>query len=214
MRYPCRRHGLLCRPRRADTALPVHQRVVLGGKQHPDAVSIAAHGDTVLVGPGRYVAPTNAVFTEGLKIEPATNVVFVNNKSLILRSSGGADQTIIDGEGRNRCVLFRRTAHSTAPFVVEGFTVTNSYDGGIVFDDNDTDWVYPKWTATVNHCRVVETATGHGISVHNRGVNLAATNTLVRNSPARACTWDTEGESSTPGSPIASSSTAATRACT
>jgi hypothetical protein len=85
-----------------------------------DAVNAATEGATVWVGPGTYTMPPNATNYQG------TNVVYIN-KPLILRSSTGAENTIVDGGGTNRGIAFYYDKAPPKMFVIDGFTVSNCW---------------------------------------------------------------------------------------
>ena len=78
------------------------------------AITAAANGDTVVVCPGTYVENIN-----------------FGGKAIVVRSSGGAAVTILDGNAIDSVVTFRSGEGSTS--VLEGFTVRNGRaqsDGG------------------------------------------------------------------------------------
>ena len=80
------------------------------------AIYYAKGGDTILVGPGTYSGRYN------------TNLNFAG-KDLVLRSTGGAAQTIIDGSGVNRPALVFQNDYARST-VVDGFTVRNVSNDG------------------------------------------------------------------------------------
>jgi nitrous oxidase accessory protein NosD len=69
------------------------------------AIHAARHGDTVLVAPGTYL--------ENLKI----------SRSVTLRSSAGAESTVIDGGGTGPVIIARGTGGERV--TISGFTITN-----------------------------------------------------------------------------------------
>jgi hypothetical protein len=70
------------------------------------AIASASDGDTVLVEPGRYFE----------------NLSFLGRR-ITLRSTAGADATIIDGQARGSCVVFDHQENNDT--VLEGFTLMN-----------------------------------------------------------------------------------------
>ncbi len=81
--------------------------VPYGPRLIQEALDVATAGDTVVVAPGTY--PENIVFDD-------------SHDGVRLISSGGPDETIIDGGGRGSVVYFRNVGPST---VLEGFTIQN-----------------------------------------------------------------------------------------
>ncbi|MFC1857038.1 carboxypeptidase regulatory-like domain-containing protein [Thermodesulfobacteriota bacterium] len=81
------------------------------------AIDAASEGDTILVGPGSY--------TENIKFTGGINVV--------LQSSDGAENTVIDGGGQDSCIELENSAYSET--VIEGFTIMNGsaewFGGGV-----------------------------------------------------------------------------------
>ena len=84
------------------------------------AVNAASDGDEILVAPGTYTGT-------------GAEVVDMLGKAITLRSSGTAEETILDGESVNQVV--RCTNGETSAAVLEGFTITGgfseSFGGGI-----------------------------------------------------------------------------------
>jgi hypothetical protein len=74
------------------------------------AIDAASDGDEIVVMPGTYTST-------------ADEVVDMLGKEIWLHSSGGADVTIIDGEGTRRGILC--DSGETTSTVIEGFTVQN-----------------------------------------------------------------------------------------
>jgi len=75
-----------------------------------DGIDFASEGDTVLVMPGIYEGPGNTYIGFG-----GTN--------LVLKSTGGARSTVIDGQSLTHCFFF--CGLESAASVVEGFTIIN-----------------------------------------------------------------------------------------
>ena len=73
-----------------------------------DGIDFASEGDTVLVMPGNYYGPGNTYIGFG-----GTN--------LVLKSTGGARSTVIDGQNLTHCFFF--CGLESAASVVEGFTI-------------------------------------------------------------------------------------------
>ena len=78
-----------------------------------EAIDAAPEGSEILVAPGSYKGPLN------------TNLNF-NGKALELKSSGGPEVTIIDGQADgHRGFIFQ--SGETASAIVDGFTITRGY---------------------------------------------------------------------------------------
>ena len=98
-----------------------------------DAVGAAVAGGVVLV--------SNGVYREA-------GVVYVD-KPLAVRGLGGWDQTIMDGQGANRCFF------ATDPAAwIEGFTFSNAVAGADLFGGGGA--VVLAEGGTVSHCRFVD----------------------------------------------------------
>ena len=92
------------------------------------AVNAASDGDEIIVAPGTYTSTQDG------------HVVNMLGKAITLRSSQGADVTIIDGEGARRGIAC--FSGETAKTVIEGFTITN---GLSVDHDYDGNGKYDQW---------------------------------------------------------------------
>ena len=102
------------------------------------AVDAAVDGDEIIVAPGTYSST-------------AGEVVDMRGKEIWLHSSGGAEVTIIDGEGTRRGILCNN--NETSNTVIEGFTITNGYssNGGGMYNDSSptlTNCAFSNNTAT------------------------------------------------------------------
>ena len=75
------------------------------------AITAAQAGDTLLVAPGTY--------------SPITS----SNKAITIESTGGAEVTIIDGGGTNRCATLGAGNIQHTNTVLTGFTLWNGYAG-------------------------------------------------------------------------------------
>lgn len=75
-----------------------------------EAVDASENWDLVLVAPGRYTATGDQVVTV--------------NKSIVIRSEAGPEQTVIDGEGARRCV---QVGSNTSNLQIQGFTLTGGF---------------------------------------------------------------------------------------
>jgi hypothetical protein len=138
-----------------------------------DAVNAATTNDTVWVGAGRYIRPSNPTNYWG------TNVVFVN-RFLTLRSSNGIpDSVIIDGEGQNRCLTMYYSGNSTNRYILDGVTISNGMatnGAGLLLES-----VNQSWTAVVQNCvftrnratssQGIAEARGGGIYTYNAGAD-------------------------------------------
>lgn len=75
------------------------------------AVDAAADGDVILVAPGTWTGT-------------GQSAVDIFGKSITLRATGSAAETILDGEGTRR-VIALRMGFDTESHVIDGFTITN-----------------------------------------------------------------------------------------
>ncbi len=121
------------------------RRVPADYKNIQDAIDIAETGDTVVVDDGRYA--------ENLLIE----------KTLGLRSTGGAESTVIEASDKARPVVKVAGASGVS---LDGFTITGSGVSGILLDNADN--------TGISNNRVVENFNGIILSSSNR-------NTLKKN---------------------------------
>jgi hypothetical protein len=139
-----------------------------------DAINAAVNDDTVWVGAGLYLKPTNAVAFEG------TNVVYID-KRLSLRSSNSVpSSTIIDGEGANRVIAWNYTpASPTNRFLLDGFTIRYGFatnrGAGIFFQAG-------VWTGVVQNCIISSntvagpvTPSGAGVYSYNNAIAFGIT---------------------------------------
>ena len=72
------------------------------------AIDASSAEDLILVAPGTYAPITT------------------DNKAITIQSTDGADNTIIDGDGKSRCA-FLGTSTNECATVLRGFTLTNGY---------------------------------------------------------------------------------------
>ena len=89
------------------------------------AVDASSNGDEIIVAPGTYTSTQD------------DHVVDTLGKAITLRSSGGPDVTIIDGQNARRGITCNNL--ETNATVIEGFTITNgtgSGSGGGIFCGN------------------------------------------------------------------------------
>ena len=102
-----------------------------------EALAAATSGDTVLVLPGVYGGSTN-------------NALSFGGNDIVLRSSGGAQQTRIQHYSQFNSVFHIHEGESRAA-VVEGFTVSNAWGYGCcpVFDIHDA-------SPTIRDCRFID----------------------------------------------------------
>ncbi|MCA1808802.1 MAG: hypothetical protein LC725_05015, partial [Lentisphaerae bacterium] len=151
-----------------------------------DAVNVADPEDTILVGPGRYNVPTNAVVSP----DGATNVLFAD-KLLMLRSIDGAANTIIDGEGLNRCMTISYS-QSSPRFILDGFTLTNGYapNGGAIYYDTGPSGTY-NMHSEIHDCVVADNiAQNYGGATYVNKVDdttraiMVVSNSVFRNNKA------------------------------
>ena len=102
------------------------------------AIDAADHGDTVLVGPGRWTGGGDPV------VDP-------RGKWLTIRSSHGADATVLDGEGEPSIVVC--TSGETAVTLIEGFTITSNQGGS---NNNRYLVVCDHGSPTISQCRIID----------------------------------------------------------
>ena len=117
------------------------------------AVNAAAAGDLIVVWPGTY--------------SPITS----DNKAITIESTGGAEWTIIDGEGDNRCATLGDWDENHT--VLTGFTLTNGSadEGGGSFGGtlnnctltgNTADWGGGASWSTLNNCTLTGNTANYG----------------------------------------------------
>ncbi len=99
------------------------------------AINFASHEDLVLVAPGTYVE----------------NIDFLG-KAINIRSEGGTDETVIDGNQAGPVVTF--ASSETEGTMIDGFTIRNgeAYDGGGIFCDESSPTI-TNCTITANSAR-------------------------------------------------------------
>ena len=127
------------------------------------AVDAAADGDEIIVAPGTYTST-------------ADEVVDMRGKEIWLHSSGGADVTIIDGEGLRRGIYCHND--ETPETIIEGFTITNgnAFEGGGIHIGSNTGS-----SPTISNCKFInnngDKGGGFFISAGNN-VSVPITNCL------------------------------------
>ncbi len=126
-----------------------------------DAVTAAAEGDTVWIGPGIYTVPSNPTNYLGL------NVVYLN-KPLTLQGIGTEpEDVIIDGEDLYRGIAIEAPGASTTPYIFRNLTVargsTTNNGGGILFGGSAG-----TWAGVVDHC-VIRDCEAVGSADNNSG---------------------------------------------
>ena len=127
------------------------------------AVDAAVDGDEIIVAPGTYTST-------------ADEVVDMRGKEIWLHSSGGADVTIIDGEGLRRGIYCHND--ETPETIIEGFTITNgnAFEGGGIHIGSNTGS-----SPTISNCKFInnngDKGGGFFISAGNN-VSVPITNCL------------------------------------
>ena len=86
-----------------------------------DAIDASEHGDVVVVAPGTYTGS-------------GSHVVDMKGKEITLMASGSAGETIIDGEGTRRCVVFH--TGETPNTKLSGFTIYRGRNTSYDFDES------------------------------------------------------------------------------
>ncbi|MCH2134096.1 MAG: hypothetical protein MK116_10140 [Phycisphaerales bacterium] len=141
------------------------------------AVDAASNGDEIIVGPGTYTS-TNT--------DPDNSyIVLLGTKHLVIRSSHGAAQTILDGEDARGCIYCG--SGSPGLTVIDGFTMQNGreyYGAGLATGMSEPTiqncvirWNNANWWgggivchgssdtyagATILNCDIYENAAGYG----------------------------------------------------
>ncbi|MFC1888949.1 right-handed parallel beta-helix repeat-containing protein, partial [Thermodesulfobacteriota bacterium] len=115
------------------------------------AIDEATHGDLVLVDPGTYVE----------------NIVF-KGKRITVRSTQGADVTVIDGNGTGSVVMF--VFGETPKSVLEGFTVTNGCN------ENGAGIFCALSFPTITNCKII-----HNGALRGGGIFCTASSPVIRN---------------------------------
>lgn len=146
-------YGVACMALPLSLATAQSTLVVPGGTYPTiqSALTAAVNGDTVLVLPGTYVESIDVL-----------------GKDILITSASSAADTIIDGGGLGRTVLF--SAGSTRACVFEGFTVTGGFTtggipavgGGIRVEDAEP---------TIRDCVI----TGNTADSYGGGIGVAGT---------------------------------------
>jgi hypothetical protein len=143
-----------------------------------DAVTAAAKGDTILVGPGRYTGANSNEF--------ALNVFYVYGKPMTIRSSAGAAVTIIDGAGATRGAWMGNDGAS-GPYILDGFTVSNCYttskSAGVRLYNGNTAVTSMVKNCVIMYCTSTDGNGAGGVGTDGTaGANLAVvSNCVVRN---------------------------------
>ncbi|MEE2908391.1 MAG: hypothetical protein VX527_11255, partial [Planctomycetota bacterium] len=89
-----------------------------------EAVDASNDGDEIVVGPGTYTSTQDG------------HVVDMKGKAVTLRSSDGAEVTIIDGENARRGIACIN--EETDATTIDGFTITNGEAPWFDFDQDGT----------------------------------------------------------------------------
>lgn len=140
------------------------------GKAHFDtiqaAIIAASDGDEILVYPGTYTLTSTST------LYPVVNML---GKSITLRSSEGADVTIIDGGGSRRGLLC--DSGETQKTIIDGFTITDGYVsgwGGCIYISDSSP--------TITNCTISGGSTGTyagGIYIQNNNASPRFSNCLI-----------------------------------
>lgn len=145
-----------------------------------EAVTAAAMGDTIHIGVGRYVAPTN-----GAVFNAVTNVVFLNQPVSLVGAGAQPSDVVIDGQGTNRAVFIQYDASAAHPFGFINLTVSNSWNHGILVDVINNG---RKWTNWIERCVITHTAQGAGIydNHYQNERTLVITNSILQHNAGGA----------------------------
>ena len=142
------------------------------------AIDASSAGDTVLVAPGRY-AP-----------------ISTNSKSIEIRSTDGAAQTIIDGNGTSVCANLGSSRDEGKSTTLVGFSLERGYRNecgaaiqwGIVKNciiRNCTGWAIVQASSVINCLAYGNKVTSYGVFMHGDAYNC----TIIAQSGDRAA-WD------------------------
>ena len=127
-----------------------------------EAVDASNDGDEIVVGPGTYTSTQDG------------HVVDMKGKAVTLRSSDGAEATIIDGENARRGIAMFN--YETAKTVIKGFTITNGtgvdydYNGNgnsDFWEDGGGGFLLKNADPTINQC-IIEGNNGRGMFCYFR----------------------------------------------
>jgi len=110
-------------------------------------------GFTIKVGPGTYTL---------------TGDVTISGKGVTLESSGGAADTIIDGNGKSIIIDYVDATHTGEDVVIDGFTIDDALVG-VQIDADD---------ATVQNC-VITDATTAGVQIDAAGTDATVADNVI-----------------------------------
>ena len=112
------------------------------------AVDIASNGDVILVAPGVYNETVN-----------------FRGKAITIESTEGRNETIIDSQGTNTCVIF--TTGETSKTILRGFTITGGI-GAVNTDGRYGGGIFLVGSSpTIEDCAIVNNNADWGGGVHN-----------------------------------------------
>ena len=123
-----------------------------------EAIDMARFGETILVAPGTYTGDGDEV------------IALPSHRDLILRSSGGAGTTIIDGQNARRCVRIEGSpGNENDGTRIEGFTIRNGraekypnkHGGGIECSASSI--------STIEDCTIENSSAEYGGGAYNSG---------------------------------------------
>lgn len=163
------------------------------------AVDLAAPGDTIVVGPGRYGdLDRDGTLGEANEEGPEIAALIVIDKAVTVESVTGAPSTIIDVAGFNRAAV--RITASGARFgrAKKGFTLFDSFGNGVSIEDPASNVVVEGNHAILTNSGFLAGGTGGGnviagnvASANALGVGLAsAGGAVARSNLAVANTGD------------------------
>lgn len=175
-----------------------------GGKTAPcrsitRAVDLAAPGDTIVVGPGRYGdLDRDGTLGEANEEGPEIAALILIDKAVTVESVTGAASTIIDVAGFNRAAV--RITASGARFgrAKKGFTLFDSFGNGVAIEDPASNVTVEGNLAILTNSGFLAGGTGGGnviagnvASANALGVGLAsAGGAVARSNLAVASTAD------------------------
>lgn len=140
------------------------------------AIDLAAAGDTIVVGPGRYGdLDRDGTLGEANEEGPEAGAVIVIDKAVAVESSTGAVWTIIDVAGFNR--LGVRITANGARFgrAKKGFTIFDSSSNGVSIEGSATGVVVEGNHAILTNSAFLAGGTGGGHVIQG---NVASANAL------------------------------------
>ena len=150
-----------------------------------EAVDASNDGDEIIVGPGTYTSTQDG------------HVVDMKGKAVTLRSSDGAEVTIIDGENARRGIAMFN--NETSETIIDGFTIANGnatpydYDDDGDTGDDGSEWgggIYCSGSsAIIRGCTITGNTGLAGAGVTIRGGTSQLLDCVIENNLATHTGW-------------------------